>query len=247
MAGYLQAALSARRDWAEGLSTLQFAAEFPPFDAGQWVNLALEVNGKVVRRAYSLASAPGAPPEVFITRVPDGALSPHLFDLKPGNPLMMEGVARGFFTLKFVPEARDLWLLATGTGLGPFIAMLRTEEPWRRFQRIVVVHGVREHAHLAYREELLGASTAHGGRSSYVPIVSRETPADGVLRGRITAALMDGSLEHAAGVKLDPAHSHLMLCGNPQMIMESMTLLETRGLHRHRVRKPGHITIEKYW
>jgi ferredoxin--NADP+ reductase len=80
-----------------------------------------------------------------------------------------------------------------------------------------------------------------------VGVVSRETPHAGLLGGRVTTALADGTLERAAGLAIDPAHTHVMLCGNPQMIEDMIALLAARGLRKHRVRNPGHITIEKYW
>lgn len=247
MSGYVDARLTQRHDWADGLATLRFEGEVPHFVAGQWVNVALTLGAQVVRRVYSLASAPGAPAELFLTRVTGGALSPHLFELKLGDAVGLERVAHGFFTLQYVPDAEHLWLVATGTGLAPFISMLRTDEPWHRFSRIVVVHSVREHAHLAYAAELRTLVAQHEPTLAYVPLVSREAPQAGVIAGRITAALVSGELERAAGVELAPATSHLMLCGNPDMIRDLTPLLDARGLVRHRVRKPGHVTFEKYW
>jgi len=122
--------------------------------------------------------------------------------------------------------------------------MLRSGEAWRRFQRVVLVHGVRDASQQAYQEEL--AELGRRYPLSLVTCFSRATPALGV-KGRLTEALASGALEEVAGVGLAPETSHIMLCGNPAMIQDMMALLGTRGLVRHRVRKPGHISTEKYW
>jgi ferredoxin/flavodoxin---NADP+ reductase len=236
-----------RREWAPGLVSLSVAAEVAPFEPGQFLNIGLRLGGELVFRAYSLASPPARPLEFYVTEVPGGQLTPHLCQLAPGDELLVEQHPQGFFTLRYVPDAAELWLVATGTGLGPFMAMLRSDEIWRRFARIIVAHGVRETAQLGYRDELAALSAQHDGRLSWLPVVSREPAAGGVLHGRLTTTLADGSLEARAQLTLDPARSHVMICGNPAMIQDLTALLEARGLRKHRQRKPGHISIEKYW
>ncbi len=239
--------VASRHDWAEGLMTLGLDTPIEPFEPGQWVNLALPVGGEMVRRAYSLASAPAERPEFYLSLIPDGALSPGLFALAPGDSIEIETTAYGFFTLRWVPPAEELWLVATGTGLAPFMSILRDEEVWERFRRLVLVHGVRESAHLGYRDEILERSKAHEEKLAYVAVVSREPQAKDALHGRVTTAFASGELERAAGIELSPERSHVMLCGNPEMITELTSLGESRGLLRHRQRKPGHITAERYW
>lgn len=242
---FIDGRVSARRDWAEGLMTLTVEATPQPFKPGQFLNLGLPFGEETVFRPYSLASAPGAPLEVFLSEVQSGAFSPSLFQSKVGDRVLVDPTPRGFFTLDWVPAARELWMVATGTGLGPFISMLRSGEPFRRFERVVVAHGVRLANHLAYAEELRDLSGAQPGLV-VVPLVSRGT-LPGALDGRVTSALSDGRLETAAGLTLHPERSHVMLCGNPEMIEEMLGLLADRGLQRHRTRRPGHVTVEKYW
>ena len=247
MQGWSSGHLLARQDWAPGLVTLVVAAEIEPYAPGQFVNLALERRGTIERRSYSIASPPGEPLAFLVTEVPGGSLTPDLVRLAPGAGLLVEPKPQGFFTLKWVPPAAELWMVATGTGLGPFLALLKSAETWERFERIVLVHGVREALHLAHREELAELTVTRSGRFSFVPAVSREPAQSGVLHGRVTTLLGDGSLERVAGIPLSPERSHLMLCGNPAMIEEMTTQLGARGLRKHRVRTPGHITVEKYW
>jgi ferredoxin/flavodoxin---NADP+ reductase len=246
MHGFTEGRVIRRHDWAPGLMTLCMEADIDPFAAGQFVNLGLDVDGQFARRAYSMASAPGRPLEFYLRQVDSGMFTPELFRSDVGSSVWVERKPQGFFTLAYVPKCAEMWLVATGTGLGPFMSMLRTDEPWQRFERIVVVHGVRVPDELSYAEELSQLSAAHGGILSRIPVVSRAPAAD-ALAGRITDALTDGSLEARAGLRLDPARSHVMLCGNPDMLRDMSDRLGARGLVRHRTRKPGHVSAEKYW
>src|SRR5687767_12879514 len=141
MSGWSQGRLLSRRDWASGLSTLCVEAELEPFQPGQFVNLSVEGAPDEDRRSYSIASPPGAPLEFLVTEVADGKLTPRLLGLKIGDRLLVERKPQGFFTLRWVPEARDLWMIATGTGLGPFLSILKSNDLWGRFERVVLVHG----------------------------------------------------------------------------------------------------------
>jgi ferredoxin--NADP+ reductase len=140
-----------------------------------------------------------------------------------------------------------LWLIATGTGLAPYVSMVRAGDVFRRFKRVILVHGVRQVAHHAYRQELFLHSQAHDGHLIQIPVVSRDPDAPNVLHGRVTTALVRGELEAAAGVTLSPERSHVMLCGNPDMIEEMTALLGERGLEKHRRRSRGQISSESYW
>lgn len=225
--------------------TLQLAvgAEFRP---GQFMNLGLHLPTGFVSRSYSLASAPGAPIEVLLARVGEGALTPALFELQPGAPVFLDPKPQGFFTFDYVPPHRELWLLATGTGLGPFLSMLRSGAAFERATRVVLVHGTRGSAELAHRAELETLVGARRGAFRYVPVLSREPEPD-LLQGRLTAALESRELERRAETPLVAESAHVMLCGNPAMIDEVIAQLAQRGLKRHRQRAPGHITTEKYW
>lgn len=245
--GFRESIVTERIDWAEGLWSIRLDRHLD-FEPGQFVNIALDVGAERVRRSYSMASAPGTPVELLLTRVPGGALSTPLFELREGARVFMEDRAFGLLTLEHVPAfAKDLWLLSTGTGLAPFLSMLRSGALLPRFERVIVVNCVRLNAHLAYRAELVRLAAASKGCVRYLPFVTREPPNEGNHSGRITTAIEDGRLERLSGVSFDRGRSHFMLCGNPEMISEAIDKLALRGLKRHRRRDPGHITIEKYW
>jgi len=218
-------------------------AEFHP---GQFMNLGLFLPGGFVSRSYSLASVPGEPLEVLLARVGEGALTPALFELREGSQVSLDPKPQGFFTFDYVPPHRELWLLATGTGLGPFLSMLRSGQAFQRAERVILAHGTRGPSELAHREELAALEAARGGAFRYVPVLSR-TFEPGLAQGRLTHALENGELERRADAQISPESAHLMLCGNPEMIEDVTRLLGARGLKRHRQRSPGHITTEKYW
>ncbi len=231
------------RTWDPGLFTLTFDAR-PAFRAGQFCTLGWAHDDEVVKRAYSIASAPEAPLELFVVEVEGGRLSPHLAKLRPGDTIPMRPKIAGLFTLERVPEGGTLWLVATGTGIAPYLSMLRSGAVWARHERVVLVHGVRTRGQLAYREEIL-AMTADP-RVTYVPIVSRER-VPGALFGRTTTALLDGTLESAAGRALTVDDAHVLLCGNPAMIDEMERELGARGLALHTSMEPGRVHLERYW
>jgi ferredoxin--NADP+ reductase len=242
-----RARVTDRIDWAAGLLTLRLDLGLS-FRAGQFVSLGLPAEGgERVRRLFSIASAPGERLEFFGVRVDGGELSPDLADLDVGDDLWVHRTPRGTFTLDRVPDAANLWLVATGTGLAPYVSMLRTEEPWTRFERIVVVHGVRRLADRAYADEIARRSAEHGGRLAQVFAVSREEPGAGMFAGRVTDALARGELARLAGAELSSESSHVMLCGHPEMIEEMSALLAERGFRRNRRSSPGQVTAERYW
>lgn len=226
--------------------TVQLGEVKPRFIPGQFFNVGLNLGGTRVRRAYSAASAPNSPLEFVISRVTNGQLTPSLFDVRPGQVVELDDGATGFFTLDFLPPGvTDLWLVATGTGIGPYISMLRAGA-LDQYERVVFVHGARHASELTYGAEL--AAFAQKTNRFYVPALTGvgEVAPSG-LHGRIPALVRSAALEDATGVSLDADRSHVLLCGNPDMIKEGIVALEERGLRRHKRREPGHITTEKYW
>ena len=229
------------RHWTETLFSLRVEGARLRYEAGQFVRIALGINGQRVARAFSFVNPPDDPMlEFYGVIVPEGPLSPRLAKLKAGDALYVAANPAGFLVLPEVPDAQTLWLVATGTGLAPFLSILRTPAPWRRFKNVVLVHAVRYARELTYKE-LIQATPAR-----YVTFVSREG-APGSLAGRIPAAIADGRLESAAGLPLTPQNSHVMLCGNPQMLRDATAALAARGMRKHRRRAPGHITVESFW
>jgi len=247
MSKFTEGKVVAKRCWAERLYSLQVEAEVAPFQAGQFTKLALNIDGEVVAHPYSFVNAPGEKPlEFYFIEVPGGLLTLRLAALEAGDTILIAPNAAGFLTLAEVPEAEHLWVLSTGTGIGPFLSILKTAEPWQRFERIVLAHAVRHADELAYGETIRGFAQQHGEHFRFVPFVSREET-DFALRARIPEAIGDGRLEARAGVALAPDSSQVMLCGNPDMLRDTTETLLARGLKKNRRSDPGHITVESYW
>lgn len=248
MLNWCEGRVVSKKVWTPGLFTLRIAVEgVQPFEPGQFLHLGQpQPDGKVVSRAYSVASPHGPELEFFIVRVENGELTPILENLEPRDTVLVKEKAAGGFTLSKTPAAESLWLIGTGTGLAPYIAMLRDPLIWEKYQHIVVCHGVRFAADLGYREELCQLAKSRPGKFQYIAAVSREQ-GEGILHGRLTQLAECGTLESITGQTFCPHRSAIMMCGNPDMLKDMETLLETRGLQRHRSKTPGHIVMETYW
>jgi ferredoxin--NADP+ reductase len=234
------------RRWTESLWSLRVEGVELSFEAGQFVRIGLDVAGERVARPFSFVNPPEDPVlEFYGVTVPEGPLSPKLAELRPGDRLYVARNPAGFLVLSEVPQAESLWLISTGTGIARFLSMLRTDTPWKRFRSVVLVHAVRHERERVYREIVSQAAALHP-QLKYVTFVSRE-PAPDALAGRVPAAIEDGRLERAAGVALDPGTSHVMLCGNPDMLRDAQAALASRGLRKHRRRTPGHVSVESFW
>ncbi|MGC2459161.1 MAG: ferredoxin--NADP reductase [Gallionellaceae bacterium] len=247
MSKFVHGTMVGKRRWAERLYSLRAVADVAPFQAGQFTKLALDINGEVVGRPFSFVNAPGATPlEFYFIELPGGLLSQRLAVLEAGDTVWVSPKAAGFLTPSEVPDAKHLWLLSTGTGIGPFLSILKTEAPWRRFERVVLAHAVRRADELAYGEIIRDFTQQHNEHFRFVPIVSREET-DFALRERIPEAISDGRLDARAGAVIAPETSQVMLCGNPDMLRDATEVLLARGLKKNRRNDPGHITLESYW
>ena len=252
-ANWVEARVIENRKLTERHYALFFEADLMPFQAGQFARLQVEVlndEGELEKFAnpYSLVNSPKEKyAEVFYNTVPDGKVSNGLAALKPGDTLEIAQPCVGFFVLSQVPSyVKKLWMLSTGTGIGPFLSMLKEDEAWERFDKIILVHAVPYANELCYADLIELFKEAHPDQFHFIPIVSREDH-KGALKGRIPAFIEDSSLEKHAGLTIDKEDSHIMLCGNSGMLNESKAILKARGLDRHLNHKPGHVSAEQYF
>ena len=237
--------------WAHNLFsfTLTRPAHFK-FSAGQFARIGLMVDGELVARAYSVVSSPfDETLEFFSIVVPDGAFTSNLQHLKVGDELYLDKVSYGYLTLARyqLPVPQDLWLLATGTGLAPFLSMLQDFETWKKYQHINLVYSVRTASELAYVERIQEIAALFGeGHTGFkfVPIITRDPNA--TLHDRLPILIANGELEKTIGLSLNPDSSHVMLCGNPQMVEDTKEALKQRGLTMNR-RGEGNSAVENYW
>jgi len=246
MSSWLEGRVLENRHWTDTLFSLRVAAPRLGFAAGQFVRIALDIGAERVARPFSFVNAPEDPVmEFYGVVVPEGPLSPRLAELSAGERLYVADNPAGFLVLAEVPPAEDLWMLATGTGIAPFLSILRTEEPWERYRRVILVHAARYAKELVYGDLILEFQGKFGNKFKSIKFVSREQAPD-TLAGRIPGAIRDGRLEKAGGA-ISPERSRFMLCGNPGMLKDVTAALAGRGFRKHRRRAPGHITVESFW
>ena len=222
------------------------------FENGHFVMVGLPVDGKPLLRAYSIASPNWEEHlEFFSIKVPNGPLTSRLQHIREGDPVLVSRKPTGTLVLHDLKPGRNLYLLGTGTGLAPFLSIIQDPETYERFDVVVLAHGVRQVADLAYgrwiqdelpRHEFLGEAVQRQLR--YHPTVTREPFRN---QGRITAQLASGELAARVGLPaVDPARDRFMLCGSPSMLADLRTVLDARGfgISPHSG-EPGDYVIER--
>lgn len=251
MAGWIKGTVVHKKFWNPNLLSLSIRAPVFAFTPGQFVRIALtsitdDMNEQPLFRAYSLVNKPGSDIiEFLIAIVPGGSFTSHLVDIHEEQTLLITQPASGFFTLNDVPTSDSLWMMSTGTGLGPFLSMLDSSTPWSNFDKVVLVHAVRHANDLCYQDRIAGWKETYGDQFHYQPVISREL-AENALHGHIPQLLKSDVLEKASNTTIDES-AQIMLCGNPHMIKDTREVLTARGLNLNTRRKPGNVTIEQYW
>jgi ferredoxin/flavodoxin---NADP+ reductase len=245
---WIEASVISVKHWHDTLFSIRLTAEVTPFTAGQFIKLGIMDEGIRLQRAYSYVNAPQDPQlEFYLVRVPQGKLSARLHALKPQDKLLITPKASGHFVLAEVPSCTTLWLLATGTAIGPYLSILQAGEDLARFQTIILVHGVRYARDLSYWPLMQQLQQRYGSQLRCQAVVSREQH-PGALPGRLPELIANGRLEAAVEARLTAEESHVMLCGNPDMVHDTQQLLQiSRGMHKHLRRQPGQISSERYW
>lgn len=267
--GWDNATLVARKDLTDDSAIFRIKSDGPLFEfhAGQYVAIGLPARspriagadpdedangnpGKRIVRAYSIASSSKDRDyvELYITLVASGALTPRLWMLRPDDRLWLSSKAKGLFTLEGVAPDCRVVLIGTGTGLAPYISMIRDHHHCNLGRRFVVIHGARYERDLGYRDEL-DALHRDCRTMVYVPTVSRPED-DGYWPGhvgRVQSVVADGTLENALGDSVAPEGTHVFLSGNPEMVEDMERVFIDRGFTLHGARSPGTLHIERYW
>jgi ferredoxin--NADP+ reductase len=240
------------RHWTESLFSFTATRDSSfRFQNGQFTMLGIEVDGRPLLRAYSMASANyEGRLEFFSIKVPDGPLTSRLQRIREGDIVFVGRKATGTLVHDNLLPGTTLYLLATGTGLAPFASIIKDPETYDRFERVVLVHGCRQVAELAYGEaivsdlpnnEFFGETVR--AKLVYYPTATREPFQN---RGRITDLIASGALFGDIGLPpLDLACDRLMLCGSPPMLADLRTLLVGRGFSEGNHSEPGHFVVEK--
>lgn len=222
------------------------------FESGHFVMIGLENEGRPLLRAYSLAGASHEEHLEFLSiKIPNGPLTSRLQKLKPGDQILVSSKPTGTLLLSDLRPGNVLYLFSTGTGLAPFMSIIREPETYARFQKIVLVHGVRRVSELAYRDYISTVLPKHEylgddvlSKLVYYPTVTREPFAT---RGRITELIRSGQIFSDLNLPpLSPRTDRAMVCGGPEMLAELSTLLDERGFQiSPNLGSPGDYVIEK--
>lgn len=233
----------------------------PKFQAGQFAELAIcgnDINPpkKLLRRSYSIASAPSEKNflEFYIVLVEDGKLTPKLWELGSGDSIWLGPKIKGKFTVDKLPDNQNYILVSTGTGLAPFISMLKEQRSQNsslknKWQNLVILHGVRKQKDLAYKEYLEETQKTMEN-FHYVPICSREEETNSSwqgLKGRVSKVLEPNFFKKLTSLELNPKNTQVLLCGNPQMIESETEKLKALGFNKRSKESPGNLHFERYW
>ncbi len=267
----LNAKVVANQEIAPGLFILRVAPDgwtLPPFKPGQFAVLGLPVTAPrhpladpdddprpdrwgFLRRSYSITSPAHETRylEFFFTVVRSGDLSPRLGALVAGDRLWLGPKISGLFTLDQVPDGAHVIMVATGTGLAPYLSMLRTFAPSQKERRFGVLHGARHSWELGFEAELEQMQRRYGN-VSYLPTITapdeERTPWRGAV-GRVQHVWMQRPFERLWGFRPDPSNTHVLLCGNPAMVASMTALLQEEGFREYRRAHGGEIHAERYW
>lgn len=222
------------------------------FENGQFVMIGLPVDGKPLMRAYSIASANWEEEmEFFSIKVQNGPLTSRLQHLKVGDEILVGRKPTGTLLISDLHPGRNLYLLGTGTGMAPFLSIIKDPETYERFEKVIITHGVRGAADLAYRDHITTELPQHeylgemiSRQLLYYPAVSREPF---VHQGRLTDLLDSGRMMQDLGIEaLDPEHDRAMICGSPQMLADFRSILDKRGFKAApRIGTPGEYVFER--
>lgn len=221
------------------------------FENGHFVMLGLEVEGRPLMRAYSIAS-PNYDEEMefFSIKVPDGPLTSRLQNIKVGDRVFVSNKPTGTLVVDHLETGRNLFLISTGTGLAPFISIIQDPEVYERFDRVILTHGVRHVSELAYQNmiteelpnnEFFGEEVRE--KLLYYPTVTREEFRN---QGRLTDLMTSGKLCNDLGIEQpDPAHDRFMICGSPSMLKDTTAILDDWGFAESRHGIKAQYVIER--
>ena len=221
------------------------------FRNGHFVMIGLEVEGRPLLRAFSFASANyDEHLEFYSIKVPDGPLTSRLRHIQPGDPILIGRKATGTLLLDHLLPGKRLYLLASGTGLAPFMSLIRDPETYERYEQVIVAHSVRLVSDLGYRDFIEREITQHElvgeqaqSQLHYYPTVTREPFRN---QGRLTTLLETGKLPADLGLPaFDPVHDRVMICGGPSLLADLVTVLESRGFEEGSSDGRGHYVIER--
>ena len=253
MSAFLEETVLSVHHWTDRL--FSFTTTRDPtlrFSNGHFTMIGLrQENGKPLLRAYSIVSANYEEHLEFLSiKVQDGPLTSRLQHIKVGDKIVVGRKPTGTLLINYLLPGKNLYLIGTGTGLAPFLSIVRDPETYEQFEKVILVHGVRDVAELAYRDYLTTELPQHeflgdmvSQQMLYYPTVTREPF---VNQGRVTTLLETGKLQADLGLpKFDPAHDRVMMCGSPGLLRDLKHILEERGFNEGNTTKQGDFVVER--
>lgn len=231
---------------------LSFAITRPEhyrFNAGQFARLGFREGNGYIWRAYSMTSAEYADHlEYFAILIENGPMSAHFAKMKAGDPILLDKTAQGFFLPERFPDGKELIMLATGSGIAPFLSIIQQPEIWQRFPKLVLAHSVSYQQELIFNEFIHSLAnhpllSEYSHQLTFIPITTRETNSF-TLHNRLPELLKNHQLSQACQFTFTTQNSRFMLCGNPQMVQDTFKTLLELGFSMHRNKTPGQIMME---
>ncbi|CAL4325535.1 FAD-binding oxidoreductase [Buchnera aphidicola] len=247
MTEWIKAKILKIKKWNHNLFSIILKASISPFIPGQYTKLLLNKDDRI-QRAYSYVnSSSNSNLEFYIVLVPNGKMTSFLYNLKVNEEISISKKSFGFFTTREIPKKDILWMFATGTAIGPYLSILQEKKEVFQFKKIVLIYAVRYYEDLNYLYLIKKIQRKYENKFHFISITSRKKNTNSLF-GRIPQLIENKLIEKRIGLNITKETSHIMLCGNPEMVKETILLLQkTRNMKKHLRRKPGEITSENYW
>ncbi|CAL4324812.1 FAD-binding oxidoreductase [Buchnera aphidicola] len=250
MTKWIPAKIKEIKYWKKNLLNLVLKASINKFIAGQFSKILLKNSKKKIKiqRAYSFVNPPSTNRiEFYITLIKKGKMSEELKILNKNTKIFITKNSFGFFTLNEIPSYQNLWMCSTGTAIGPYFSILQEKKDTERFSKIILIHSVRYFSDLKYLNVIKKLKKIYQKKLIVLITISREKK-HGFFSERIPNLLLNKKIEKYTNLEMNYKNSHVMLCGNPNMVKDMFHILQKKKKMTKNLRKkPGNITRENYW
>ncbi|MFI4847387.1 MAG: FAD-binding oxidoreductase [Candidatus Makana argininalis] len=236
------------KHWTENIFTLILNAPVNFFIPGQFTKIRLKINNKKIHRSYSYVNPPKCKNlEFYLVSIKTGKFSKYLNFLQKGDDIYLRKESYGSFILNNIKSCKNLWMISTGTAIGPYLSILNQKDITNKFEKIILVHSVCLNKEFNYEKKITIIKNKYKNKLLMQKIISREKTY-GSISGRIPILIYNGLLEYSVNLNINSKDSHVMLCGNPNMIKDTTKILEKyKGMRKNLFNNNGNITIENYW
>ncbi|WP_343183054.1 FAD-binding oxidoreductase [Buchnera aphidicola (Neophyllaphis podocarpi)] len=251
MTNWVKANIIKLNQWNNKLFSIILSANINPFIAGQFTKLCInnKKNKDKIQRAYSYVNSPNSKNlEFYIVSIPNGKFTKKLINMNCDDEILISKESSGFFTLNQIPSSNLLWMIATGTGIGPYLSILQYGgKELNKFNKIILIYAVSYFEDISYLNLINKLKTKYKNKLHVEFILSREKKQN-ILYGHIPQLIEEGFIEDKVENYIEKENSHIMLCGNPGMVHDTRKfLIENKNMRKNLRKLQGHITSEHYW